>query len=394
MSDDGSNLGMLIAAFDHKAAEIEQQKNQAQLDIQAASQKLEALRHDQAQATNQLATSRQTMAKLPASDAQHPELQNSIQSLEQKQQARAAEISAQAQALQRLNDAQKQEAAQHRLRREQSAFIVQVDAALTRIADGAIRYLFATRALAACEARKITPDIFDDVPSQKIIADVLGKLENAKSRATEAERNDAAIYSKLVAMQSDTGRYLQTFLSRVADNEAKKAQIAAGQNAAEDAISALGRPETPEQKSSRHSHRVIAMVAGVLAGAGAVMALLVSSDFGLPAAAILAVAALGCFWFAWTKTDRYRAQSLGSSQTRLASLKAEADSLNLQTADRDREAQNAVSTFAQQLTQSGISSPPPAGRPAEDIKALNETVQRAINDWSARHSEIRLLGSA
>ena len=33
------------------------------------------------------------MAKLPASDAQHPELHNSIQSLEQKQQARAAEIS-------------------------------------------------------------------------------------------------------------------------------------------------------------------------------------------------------------------------------------------------------------------------------------------------------------
>ena len=157
MSDDGSNLGMLIAAFDHKAAEIEQQNSQALLDIQAASQKLEALRRDQAQATSQLATSRQTMAKLPASDAQHPELQNSIQSLEQKQQARAAEISAQAQALQRLNDAQKLEAAQHRLRREQSAFIVQVDAALARIADGAVRYLFATRALAACEARKITP---------------------------------------------------------------------------------------------------------------------------------------------------------------------------------------------------------------------------------------------
>ena len=126
------------------------------------------------------------------------------------------------------------------------------------------------------------------------------------------------------------------------------------------------------------------MVAGVLAGAGAVMALLVSSDFGLPAAAILAVAALGCFWFAWTRTDRYRAQSLGSSQTRLASLKAEADSLNSQTADRDREAQNAVSTFAQQLGQSGISSPAPAGRPAEDIRALNETVQRAIDSWSAR----------
>ena len=244
MSDNGNNLGMLIAAFDHKAAEIEQQNNQALLDIQAASQKLEALRRDQAQATSQLATSRQTMAKLPASDAQHPELQNSIQSLEQKQQARAAEISAQAQALQRLNDAQKLEAAQHRLRREQSAFIVQVDAALARIADGAIRYLFATRALAACEARKITPDIFDDVPSQKIIADVLGKLENAKSRATEAERKDAAIYSKLVAMQSDTSRYLQTFLGRVADNEAKKSQIAAGQKAAEDAISALSRPET------------------------------------------------------------------------------------------------------------------------------------------------------
>jgi hypothetical protein len=394
MSDDGSNLGMMIAAFDHKAAEIEQQKSQALQDIQSASQKLEALRHDQEQANSQLATSRQSMAKLPASDARHLELQTSIQSLEPKQQARAAEISAQAQALQRLTDAQKQEAAQHRLRREQSAFVVQVDAALTRISDGAIRYLFATRALAACEARKITPDIFDDAPSQKIIADVLGKLESAKSRATEAERKDAATYSKLVAMQSETGRYLQTFLSRAADNEAKKTQIAAGEKAAEDAISALSRPETPEQKSSRNSHRVIAMIAGIVAGAVAVMALLVGSDFGLPAAALLAVVALGCFWFAWLKTDRHRAQSLGSSQTRLASLKAEADSLNSRTADRDREAENAVLTFAQQLAQSGIPSPPAAGRPADDIRALNETVQRAIDSWCAQHSEIRLLGSA
>jgi chromosome segregation ATPase len=146
---------MLIAAFDHKAAEIEQQNSQALLDIQAASQKLEALRRDQAQATSQLATSRQTMAKLPASDAQHPELQNSIQSLEQKQQARAAEISAQAQALQRLNDAQKQEAAQHRLRREQSAFIVR---SMRRWRDRGWRYsLLFGEGLAACTRGRSRP---------------------------------------------------------------------------------------------------------------------------------------------------------------------------------------------------------------------------------------------
>ena len=136
------------------------------------------------------------------------------------------------------------------------------------------------------------------------------------------------------------------------------------------------------------------MVAGVLAGAGAVMALLVSSDFGLPAAAILAVAALGCFWFAWTRTDRYRAQSLGIEPDTACKPEGGSRHLNSQTADRDREAQNAVSTFALQLGQSGISSPAPAGRPAEDIRALNETVQRAIDSWSARHSEIRLLGAA
>jgi hypothetical protein len=163
----------------------------------------------------QIGSLRQELAHLSqAEQARSAEITKRIKELESSVANNTALLAAQTGLLQQLVSAQKEEAARRQLEREKAQFVVRIAALLDTFKDGAVRYLFATKAIEACAARNIKSDSFESLADQKVASEVLNTLATVKLRAIAADRIEAEHFCELTDLRRDISGFRENLLAR------------------------------------------------------------------------------------------------------------------------------------------------------------------------------------
>jgi hypothetical protein len=393
MSNTEASLEKMTGALAAKVKDSEDQINAARGEIVAADASLEKVQQAARQTEQDLAAQQKIVASLPDTERdRRQQLVKSIAVLEEKQHATASQLQAAKQARQDLLAKSKEEHAGRELRKQQSLFVVEVDGLFSGVTDGAVRYLFADQALAACDARKITPDIFDDASSQKIIGDVLARLRNARAQTSDSDRKEAQLYGALTELRRDASSYRTGWSGRVAADNDRLAKATNTRSREQATLAELSAPETEQSKASRRSKKNWGIALAVVSILIAIAAfILVPPDAGLIAAVVAVVAAVACLLFAWSQGDKARARQLADQQDRFKRSEDDIETIRKDRESLDQEAQSKMGEFGRRLQGANTNPPAATGVIEDDLKALVEAAERTRAAWRARHSDIRLV---
>jgi len=400
MSDGNGDLARIIGALDGRTATLNAQISQARDEIAKVSQKIDDLNGAQKQLAGQITTARQQLAQLsPAGPAKSDDIAKHIKDLESSVAANTAELATQTSLLQQLTAAQKEQAARQQLDREKAQFVVQLAALLNKFTDGAVRYLFATRAIEACAARDITSGSFQGLTDQKTTADFLNSLANVKLQAAAADRIEAEHFGELGDLTRDITAFRQKLVGEQDFDDKSRKDLMSRKAKEEEAVGVLAAPESDAALRSRHARRTWTAVAGallILGGGVSVLLTGAGGDLGNVPALVAAVLGAVCLIVSWLNSDGHRAQKLANHQTELQAIAAEIGKLDTTVADRSRSAQAQLAAFQDRVDKASVALPPrpAAASTADNLQNFIDAVQQAGNSWRARHAEINLIGKS